>query len=569
MKTVACDLFAGHCYFDLIPASKLLTYESSLMKHKIEALFPEQHQLPEQYRDWQPVRQNYYLIEGELRSWGGALQQVLSPVRIRTAGEVRQKLLGEAPLLTEAAALETLGVAVRAYSNGRGVWPTMSVGERIKSVQRFTAAMLQKRQEIVTLLQWEIGKSLQEAEREFDRTVTYIRDTLEALKELDRAASRFVIQQGIIGQIRRAPLGVVLCMGPYNFPLYETFTTLIPALVMGNTILLKPPRFGVLIFQPLLEAFRDSFPAGVVNTVYGDGEVVVPPLMASGQVDVLGFIGTHRVADALRAVHPRPHRLRCVLGLDAKNPAVILPDADLDLAVAECIQGSLTYNGQRCTALKIMFVHRSIVDDFLQRMSRGITALKCGMPWEPQVTITPLPEPEKPAYLEGLVSDARSSGARIVNPGGGTSSGSFYYPALLYPVTPAMRIYNEEQFGPVIPVVPFDDICEPIEYVVASNYGQQASIFGQNGDQLAQLIDALVNQVCRININSQCQRSPDSFPFNGRKNSADGTQSVTDALRVFSIRIVVAARETEANREIITGIVRERKSHFLSTDYML
>ena len=157
-----------------------------------------------------------------------------------------------------------------------------------------------------------------------------------ALKELDRVSSRFVIQQGIIGQIRRAPLGVVLCMGPYNFPLYETFTTLIPSLVMGNTLLLKPPRFGILLFQPLLEALRDSFPAGVINTVYGDGETVVQPLLASGKVDVLAFIGTNRVADALRRTHPRPHRLRCVLGLDAKNPAIILPDADLDLAASEC-----------------------------------------------------------------------------------------------------------------------------------------------------------------------------------------------------------------------------------------
>ncbi len=539
------------------------------MVQKIATIFPEADQIPEQFRSWQPIRQDTYLIDGELRRWEGALQEVLSPVRVRTREGDRQLVVGEAPLLTEAAALETLAVAVRAYSNGRGVWPTMSVGERIQAVQRFTTALLTTRAAVVTLLQWEIGKSQLEAEREFDRTVTYIRDTLEALKELDRVSSRFVIQQGIIGQIRRAPLGVVLCMGPYNFPLYETFTTLIPALVMGNTILLKPPRFGVLVFQPLLEAFRDSFPPGVVNTVYGEGETVVPPLMASGQVDVLGFIGTHKVADALRAFHPRPHRLRCVLGLDAKNPAVILPDADLDLAVAECLQGSLTYNGQRCTALKIIFVHRSIADDFLTRMSAGISALACGMPWDDGVTITPLPEPEKPEYLEGLVSDARSLGAEIVNPGGGVSNGSFFYPTLLYPVTPAMRIYDEEQFGPVIPVVVFDDIREPIDYVVASNYGQQASIFGRDTDLLAQLIDALVNQVCRINVNSQCQRSPDSFPFNGRKNSADGTQSVTDALRVFSIRIVVAARETEANREIISGIVRERKSHFLSTDYML
>ena len=132
-----------------------------------------------------------------------------------------------------------------------------------------------------------------------------------------------------------------------------------------------------------------------------------------------------------------------------------------------------------------------------------------------------------------------------------------------------MKVYHEEQFGPGIPVVPFDDISEAIDYVVASPYGQQASIFGKDSDQLARLIDSLVNQVCRININSQCQRSPDSFPFNGRKNSAEGTQSVADALRIFSIRIVVAARETGVNREIINGIVKGHKSNFLTTDFIL
>jgi glyceraldehyde-3-phosphate dehydrogenase (NADP+) len=540
-----------------------------LMMQTIANLFPKEELIPEPHRLQGPIRQDYYLKGGDLCRWEGPLQQVLSPVQLQTPNGLTPKVIGEAPLLTAEAALELLETAAQAYNNGRGVWPTMSVGERIRCVQRFTKAILEKRDEVAKLIMWETGKSIKASYAEFDRAISYIRDTIEALKELDRASSRFVIQQGIIGQIRRAPLGVVLCMGPFNFPLYETFTTLIPALVMGNTILLKPPRFGILLFQPLLEAFRDSFPAGVVNTVYGEGEVVVPPLLASGKVDVLGFIGTHKVADALRATHPRPHRLRCVMGLDAKNPAIILPDADLDLAVSECILGSLTNNGQRCTALKIMFVHRSIVEPFLERMARGIEKLVCGMPWQEGVTITPVPEPEKPDYLHGLIEDAEALGARVVNRGGGVGCGSFVYPALLSPVTPQMRIYDEEQFGPVIPVVPYDELSEPIDYVVDSPYGQQASIFGQDGEQLAHLVDALVNQVCRININSQCQRSPDSFPFNGRKNSAEGTQSVADALRIFSIRIVVAARETEENREIITGIVRERKSHFLTTDYIL
>ncbi|HET6422013.1 MAG TPA: NADP-dependent glyceraldehyde-3-phosphate dehydrogenase [Geobacteraceae bacterium] len=539
------------------------------MKETIETLFPDERSIPGEYRINEPICQDYYLVDGELRHWKGPLREVLSPVWVKSGESLSRKLLGVSPLLDAAAAMEALDVAVRAYDNGRGVWPTMSVGERIQCVQRFTRAMTEQRGPIVRFLMWEIGKSLREAEREFERSLAYIRETVEALKELDRVSSRFVIQQGIIGQIRRAPLGVVLCMGPYNFPLYETFTTLVPSLIMGNTLVLKPPRFGILLFQPLLEVFRDSFPAGVVNTVFGEGEEIIPPLMASGKVDVLAFIGTNRVADSLRKTHPRPHRLRCVLGLDAKNPAIILPDADLDLAAAECIRGSLTYNGQRCTALKIIFVHRKIADAFLEKLAGGIGALKYGMPWEKDVTVTPLPEPEKPEYLAGLVGDAQNLGAGVINAGGGTAVKSFFSPAVLYPVTREMRLYNEEQFGPVIPVVPYDDIREPIEYVVASNYGQQASIFGRDTVLLAQLVDSLVNQVCRININSQCQRSPDTFPFNGRKDSAEGTQSVSDALRIFSIRIVVSARETDANREIITNIVKDRKSHFLSTDFIL
>ena len=160
-------------------------------------------------------------------------------------------------------------------------------------------------------------------------------------------------------------------------------------------------------------------------------------------------------------------------------------------------------------------------------------------------------------------------GARIINPAGATVFGSFFFPAVLYPVHHKMRVYHEEQFGPVIPVLPFDDIGEPIEYMINSSYGQQVSIFGSDPDQIARLIDPLVNQVCRVNINSQCQRGPDTFPFTGRKDSAEGTLSVSDALRVFSIRTLVAAKQTDLNKQIITRIVRDHKSKFLATDFIL
>ena len=338
---------------------------------------------------------------------------------------------------------------------------------------------------------------------------------------------------------------------------------------MGNVVIFKPPKLGVLLHGPLLEAFRDSFPKGVVNTVYGEGRKVVGPLMQSGKIDVLAFIGTSGVADVLKKQHPKPHRLRCVLGLEAKNVGIVLKDADLDNAVKECLSGALSYNGQRCTALKMLFVHEDIAGAFITKFSAAADKLKGGMPWDAGVRITPLPEPHKTKYLSELIDDARAKGACLANDNGGVVKHTFMSPAVLYPVGPGMRLYSEEQFGPVVPIAPFTDIEEPMNYVTQSDYGQQVSLFGSNPELIAELIDVMVNQVCRVNINSQCQRGPDTFPFTGRKDSAEGTLSVSDALRVFTIRTLVAAKETEENRRIIKSIVIERKSRFLSTNFIL
>jgi glyceraldehyde-3-phosphate dehydrogenase (NADP+) len=152
---------------------------------------------------------------------------------------------------------------------------------------------------------------------------------------------------------------------------------------------------------------------------------------------------------------------------------------------------------------------------------------------------------------------------------GGISNQTFIYPAILYPVNENMRIFQEEQFGPIVPVISYKNLQEPLEFIIKSNYGQQVSIFGEDESQIAKLIDPLANQVCRVNLNSQCQKGPDTFPFTGRKDSAEGTLSVSDALRVFTIRSLVAAKETDQNKMILKKIIRENKSTFLSTDYIL
>jgi glyceraldehyde-3-phosphate dehydrogenase (NADP+) len=535
----------------------------------IAGLFPSLDERPESVGSAPAVEQKVYLVDGELRTWDGPSQEVFSPVFARRDGGLAPVVLGHYPLLGEREAGEVLDAACRAWDQGRGPWPTMGVEERIGHLQDFTYRMKQVRDEVVNLLMWEIGKSLADSEKEFDRTVAYIEETVASLKDLERVSSRFVIEQGVIGQIRRAPLGVVLCMGPYNYPLNETFTTLIPALLMGNIVIFKPPRLGVLLHRPLLDAFRSSFPPGVVNTVYGEGPKVIGPLMSSGKIDVLAFIGSSRVAGILKHQHPKPHRLRCVLGLEAKNAGILLPDADLDLAVKECLLGTLSYNGQRCTALKILFVHADLAGEFVPRFCAAVGKLKLGMPWEPGVALTPLAEPSRTAVMCELLEDALGKGGRLLNEGGGRGAETLFAPAVVGSVSPAMRLWREEQFGPVIPVATFSDLAEPIRYITESDYGQQVSIFGRDPSVVGRLVDPLVNQVCRVNLNSQCQRGPDTFPFTGRKDSAEGTLSVSDALRVFTIRTLVAAKSNGENHELINRIVRGRTSRFLSTDFIL
>lgn len=532
-------------------------------------VFPELTDIPEQYQIKQAIEQNTYLINGEMRAWHGKFQDVYSPVYIKNGTELKPQRLGSFPLLDAAASLEVLQSARNAYNLGKGEWPTMTVKQRIAHMMLFVKLMKEKRNEVVNLLMWEIGKSLKDSEKEFDRTVDYIIDTVAALKDLDRDSSRLKKEQGIYAQIRRGPLGVVLCMGPYNYPLNETFCTLIPALIMGNPVILKPAKYGILLLSPLLEAFRTSFPKGVINVVYGHGKDTVGTMMETGKVDVFAFIGSSKTANTLKKLHPKPNRLRSVMGLEAKNPAIVLADADIQLAVEECILGSLSYNGQRCTAIKIIFVHEQVKAQFIKLYLEKLKTLKSGMPWDKDVMITPLPETDKPDYLKELIEDAKQHGAQIINEDGGLTQHSFVYPAVLYPVNKKMRVYNEEQFGPVVPILSFNDIEEPIDYMVESNYGQQVSIFGTDAENMAQLIDPLVNQVCRVNINSQCQRSPDVYPFNGRKDSAEGTLSVNDALRVFSIRTMVAGKDSEVNKNLLNGILEGRKSNFLSTDFIL
>ena len=523
--------------------------------------------IPKDYQLDEMINHTEYLIDGKISSWNGKQANVYSTL-LCDSKDKEPALIGNTPEMSGEFALKALDSAHKAFNHGQGSWPTMKVYERINCMENFVDRMILKRDEIVKLLMWEIGKNLNDSIKEFDRTVEYIKDTIEEYKIIDRNGATFQNKSGVRALIRRGPLGVVLCLGPYNYPLNETFALLIPAIIMGNTTIFKPAKHGVLLIAPLLEAFKESFPPGVVNIVFGRGREIASPIMKTGKIDVLALIGHSSSAISLQDLHPQKSRLRLVLGLEAKNPGIVLKDADIDLTVKECISGTLSFNGQRCTALKILYVHEDIKDEFLDKFTRAVDELKLGLPWE-NTLLTPLPEPGKPKYISDLIDDAVSKGAKILNKRGGQKQKNFVFPAVLYPVTKDMNVYEEEQFGPVIPVISFNDISKPIADMSESNYGQQVSIFGQDVDTLGPIIDSMVNLVCRVNLNSACQRGPDIYPFTGRKDSAVATLSVHDALRSFSIRTFVASKDNDLNKNILREMIDSKKSHFIRTDYYL
>ena len=521
--------------------------------------------VPNQYKINELLHQKTYLVDGEFVEWNGEFIDVISTVS--STEKYATTKLGSVPKLTEKEALEALNASIIAFDRGMGFWPTAKVDFRISALEKFVNQMESKKAEIVKLLMWEIGKSIVESENEFDRTIDYINETIAEYKTENRKSSKFEQNEGVHAYIKRGPLGVVLCLAPYNYPLNESFALLIPALITGNTVVYKPAKYGVLMLSPLLELFQSCFPKGVFNIIYGKSETLVPPIMKTGKVDVLALIGNSKSANVVQAYHPYPNRLRLVFGLEAKNPAIVLPDTDLELAVKECVLGALAFNGQRCTALKMLYVHESIIDQFNNEFSKAVNELKFGNPWEEGVRLTPLPEKNKIAYIQELIDDAVSKGSKIINKKGGKVSDNFIFPAVLYPVNKNMRVFHEEQFGPLVPIVSYSNIDEVLNDMASSNYGQQVSVFGTNPDTISPLIEKLVNLTCRVNLNSKAQRGPDMYPFSGRKDSAVSVLSVPDGLTSFSIQTLVAAKDSELNKELLKSVVNSKKSNFLDTEF--
>lgn len=493
------------------------------------------------------------LVNGEVKPWTGAFAEVAAPVYVAETGE--QVPIGRQAMLTAEASVAAIEAASAAWARGRGAWPTTPLEQRIEAVESLVGKLKELRGEIVKVLQWEICKNDGDAAKEFDRTMDFIAALISAARDMN--STGVVCEEGVHAMVKRSAVGVMLNLGPSNYPFNETYATLIPALLMGNTVCMKVPNTGGLAHFLTMEAYATCFPPGVVNFVSGRGRDTMPPIMATGLVDIFAFIGSSKAADTLVKQHPNPHRLKVLLSLDAKNLGVVLPDADLEVAAKECLAGSTSYNGQRCTAVKLIMVHKSVAEAFAEKFVAAVGGLTAGVPFGKNA-ITPLAS-VKPEYMSELVEDAKAKGASVLNEQGGHWDRSLFFPAVLSPVTSEMKIWHEEQFGPVIPIATYESIDEVYDYIDKMHFGQQSAIFTSNDaaadptEELSQLLDVCAMATCRVNINVQCSRGPDCFPFAGRRSSANGTLSVTEALRSVSVETMVASKKAEVVARAVHG----------------
>jgi glyceraldehyde-3-phosphate dehydrogenase (NADP+) len=491
-------------------------------------------------------------------------------------------MIGKMPQMTSQETLSVLQDAERAWNGGSGTWPQMSLKERLKAIENFLQDLeINRREQMVQVLMWEIGKNRKDAESEFDRTIAFGRQVMDVVRGSTEFGGSWQQIGSTMAFVRRAAIGIVLCLGPMNYPLNETYATLIPALLMGNVVVMKIPTIGGLVHLLTMEAFQKALPPGAMNFVSGRGRETMPTLMGTGKIDALAFIGGSSAADDLIRQHPHPHRLKVFLQLEAKNMAIFLPDLlksasaeEKSKALDQAVLGALSFNGQRCTALKIFFLPKGTGEDFSRQMAERIEGMKVGLPWETVDVesavyshITPLPNKSRIDLMQRLIKDAVAKGATIVNKKGGEIIGgdesTLMVPAVLYPVTPEMDIYREEQFGPIVPIAEYDTLDTVLDYGQNGLYGQQVSIFvsEQETKSAATLLDRFSTVFGKININSQCGRSPDTLPFSGRRSSAMGVMSVTDALREFSIPTVVSYTDSPVNTGILQEI--EAESTFL------
>ncbi|EFO00631.1 NADP-dependent glyceraldehyde-3-phosphate dehydrogenase [Streptococcus mitis] len=458
------------------------------------------------------------LVNGEWKS---------SEKEITIYSPINQEELGTVPAMSQAEVDEAMKAARAALP----AWRALSAVERAAYLHKTAAILERDKEEIGTILAKEVAKGIKAAIGEVVRTADLIRYAAEEGLRITGQAMEGggfeAASKNKLAVVRREPVGVVLAIAPFNYPVNLSGSKIAPALIAGNVVMFKPPTQGSISGLLLAKAFEEAgIPAGVFNTITGRGSEIGDYIIEHKEVNFINFTGSTPIGERIgRLAGMRP----IMLELGGKDAALVLEDADLEHAAKQIVAGAFSYSGQRCTAIKRVIVLESVADTLATFLQAEVAKLTVGDPFD-NADITPVIDNASADFIWGLIEDAQEKGAQALTPI--KREGNLLWPVLFDQVTKDMKVAWEEPFGPVLPIIRVTNVEEAIAFANESEFGLQSSVFTNDFKKAFEIAEKL--EVGTVHINNKTQRGPDNFPFLGVKGSGAGVQGIKYSIEAMT-----------------------------------
>lgn len=427
--------------------------------------------------------------------------------------------------------------AVASAEKAFKTWRLFPAPKRGEILFRAAQILEQRKDEFAREMTEEMGKVLDETggdvQEAIDMTYYMAGEGRRLFGETTPSEMRSKFQMSV-----RKPLGVVGLITPWNFPMAIPSWKMMPALIAGNTVVIKPATFTPKLTIRLVEVLEEAgIPAGVVNVVLGTGSEVGDPLLHHPNVPVISFTGSTDTGKSV-SLAAAEHNKRLTLEMGGKNAVIVHEDANLELAAEGILWGAFGTTGQRCTATSRVIVHRSVQKELVERLVAGASALKLGNGLDKSVQVGPLVSGGQLETVKKYVQIGKDEGARLVLGGNvatgeGLENGFFHEPTIFDDVKADMRIAQEEIFGPVVSVIPVDSLDEAIEVVNGVQFGLSASIFSQDVNTVFRAMQDIYTGI--LYVNAGTTGAEIHLPFGGTKATGNGHREAgTAALHFYT-----------------------------------
>ncbi|MEI6462797.1 MAG: aldehyde dehydrogenase family protein [bacterium] len=436
---------------------------------------------------------------------------------------------------TELASKMQVDEAYKSAKNALNTWTNIPLYEKYQIFKKISDELLQRKDEISKIISDEIAKPLKDSLTEVERSSEFILTVAETARALNNKSNIGDSMKGYqkyqkTSIVEMLPVGVVLCISPFNYPINLSVSKIAPALIGGNTVVFKPSSQGALSGYILAEIFNKYLPQGVINFVTGSGSEIGDYLITHELVNMINFTGSTEVGKHIKEISKVPY----LLELGGKDFAIVSNKANIEKAVEQIIQGAFSYSGQRCTAIKAVLVGSGVYEQFVSMMKQETMKLTVGNPSD-NTNITCLISMKAADYAEELANEAIDKGAKASwEP---KRDNNLVYPLILEVTDSTSRILWEEQFAPILPIYKVNSLDEAIHLANKSKYGLQADVFTNDINEAFEMARKL--EVGTVQINGKSDRGPDNFPFLGVKASGSGTQGIGESIRAMQREKVI------------------------------